>query len=267
MGDRSYCTATIYACPAGREAEVLAALEDAGLGAYEPDEPATPALRLGEDYTAEESTLGSMESLADVLVELGATFRAVQDPHYTAPGDTHGNVPGLGRYDEDSSVEGQLLVREDHVLDALDRAAGPFDARRGVRKLFGWPILQVLTAAEEGHVLTVSAADGDSAEGTCSCGWGYASPDTDALADAFLDHAAPRPEPYPVGGLYDDGRRIVDRYANPDGSLLLSFDSGPTPVRVVPEDEDGAPLPPERPCEGSEGLATPYGPTDTWPAS
>ncbi len=255
MGDRSYAIATVYACPADKRAEVLAVLDDAGLrvGYIGPnaEDPDPTRLYLGEDYTAEEVSLGTVQSLAGELVGLGATFYAAQDPHYTTPGDVHANVPGLGRYDEDTGVEAQLIVREETVLRALDSAETIRDARRTVRRLYGWPVLDVvLRGCERGHVLSVELPEGE-AEGVCSCGWGYASPDADALADAFLDHAAQLTVGVPAPAL-----------SPATGELIRAAVEDPeTPVVLVD------PQPAEPACEGSEGIATPYGPDDTWPAS
>lgn len=100
MGDRSYCSAYVYAITEGTADEVRAALLDSGMDCpYEADGSLEQGgLRLGQQYINEELLLGEGRALGEALHQLGASFVVRQSAHYTSDGEIIMGTPTLGLF-------------------------------------------------------------------------------------------------------------------------------------------------------------------------
>lgn len=149
MGDRSYMSAIIYACPPERQAEVLAVFERHDVGLLYPGDAPVPGLLLGEEYGDEECGLDTADEVAADLNALGIEgliAKTDQASRYEFTGSVNMIAPGLGWFS--GYGESCVAVGWDSVDDVLTKAvAAGEDPRPGLERLFGVPWERALAAA------------------------------------------------------------------------------------------------------------------------
>jgi hypothetical protein len=112
MGDRSYMQISIYDCPTKQRqvGELLA-----GYVSLDGEDPRQVAV--GEQYTVEEISLGSLKELAGSLTELAprCSFTGWQDPFGQDLGDRVAYCPRWGRFDGECTGSGDVVLDHEQI--------------------------------------------------------------------------------------------------------------------------------------------------------
>lgn len=140
MGDRSYLQVTVYDCPSRRRqvAELLAQYVTYQGDLLSGEEPDPDEVVVGEQYTTEEISLGSMTELAGGLISAAprCSFLGWQDPYGGDTGDLVAYSPKWGRFDAECTSGGAVLLGPDGVQRlAADAAAQGYLDRDSVLRL------------------------------------------------------------------------------------------------------------------------------------
>jgi hypothetical protein len=139
MGDTTYLQVTVYDCPTRRReaAEVLAGYVNCDTGEVEP----------GEQYTAEQTSLGSMGRMAGDLIAAAprCSFIGWEDPAMSGDGPLLGELvaycPRYGRIDGECTGAGGVVLDARQIGALLDQAGqrGWLDVREVIEVACGIP--------------------------------------------------------------------------------------------------------------------------------
>jgi hypothetical protein len=131
---------TVYGCPTRRRqaAELLAEYVTLQCDLLSSEDPDPGEVAIGEEYTVQEATLGSMTELAGRLISLAprCSFLGWQDPYYSGAGDLVAYSPKWGRFDAECTAAGAVLLDPGRVQRlAADAAAQGYLDRDTVLRL------------------------------------------------------------------------------------------------------------------------------------